>query len=111
MIKKPILISGVLAVCVAVGLFQLKYEVAEQERQLACLSQDIFETEEAIHILEAEWSYLNEPKRLQKLAGNYLELDSSQPVQLVAYEQLEDLCLDRAGTADEIVLAATYKRK
>ncbi|WP_343562351.1 cell division protein FtsL [Kiloniella sp. b19] len=59
----------------ALFLFQVKQEVQELERQLATLNTGIEKDEEAIRVLEAEWSYLNRPDRLQQLSEKYLRLE------------------------------------
>jgi len=43
----------------------LKKQVAETERQLEA-------EKEALHVVAAEWAYLNRPERLQQLAARYL---------------------------------------
>lgn len=99
MIKRSATIGMVLSTCLAVGLFQLKHKVTEQERELARIHAKIYTTQEAMHILQAEWSYLNEPGRLQKLASKHLKLAPSDSVQLVAYKNLDDLTRPHKGTA------------
>ena len=56
------------------GLFQLKYAVQAREDELARLNRDLIASEEAIHVLHAEWSYLNRPGRLAVLAERHLGL-------------------------------------
>lgn len=92
MMRRSVVLGFFLSIGVAVALFQLKYKVSEQERQLANVSQKIYQTEEAIHILQAEWSYLNEPGRLQQLAEKHLKLMTSESIQLISYQQIEELC-------------------
>lgn len=58
-------------------LFQVKYEVQGLEQELAGVQHGIVKDKEAIHVLEAEWSYLNQPERIAELSRRYLEL---QPV-------------------------------
>ena len=55
-------------------MFQVKYEVMQQEEQLARLNQQIADGREAIRVLNAEWSFLNQPARLDELAKRYLTL-------------------------------------
>lgn len=106
---RSIFIGAFLSLCMAVGLFQLKYKVADQERQLAQLSKDIYQTEEAIHILQAEWSYLNDPQRLQRLAKKHLRLEQAETIQLVKYEQMDQLYKDKKGTAAEQLVQARFR--
>ena len=90
MMRRSVVLGFFVSLGVAVGLFHLKYKVAEQERHLAKISQEVYQTDESIHLLQAEWSYLNEPGRLQKLAETHLGLSTSETVQLVTFQQIEE---------------------
>ena len=46
---------------------------------------------DAIHVLGAEWSYLNRPDRLQVLAERYLDLTPIQPAQISTLQTLPKL--------------------
>lgn len=65
-------------------LFKVKYEVVEIEQKLAETEQQIMREKETIHILKAEWSHLNEPQRLQKLAEKYLDIMPMKTEQIAA---------------------------
>ena len=63
------------AFAVAVGLvFQIKYAVQSLDDQLAYAQTRIQNDREALHILRAEWSYLNQPQRIARLAQRHLEM-------------------------------------
>jgi cell division protein FtsL len=65
-------------------LFKVKYEVVEIEQKLAQTEQQIACEKATIHILKAEWSHLNEPQRLQKLAEKYLDIVPMKTKQIAA---------------------------
>ena len=65
------------AVTLTFGLYSMKYEVQRLEMQLYSQKKHFIAEQEAIRVLELEWSYLNSPARLQKLASAYLELSPS----------------------------------
>ena len=65
-------------------LFKVKYEVVEIEQRLTQTEQQITREKETIHILKAEWSHLNEPQRLQKLAEKYLDITPIKTKQIAA---------------------------
>jgi len=66
------ILATILAACVGVGLFFIKHEVKDQERRLAALNSQIQADQESIHVLRAEWSYLNDPIRLRALSEKHL---------------------------------------
>lgn len=63
-----------LAAGVAAGLFQVKYEVQALESRLDRINRAILADQQAIHVLKAEWSLLNQPVELGKRALGNLEL-------------------------------------
>ena len=65
-------------------LFKVKYEVVDIEQRLVQIEQQISREKETIHILKAEWSHLNEPQRLQKLAEKYLDIIPMKTEQIAA---------------------------
>lgn len=71
-----------LAGAVGFGLFQLKHEVQALEDEMFRLNRNIVAEQQAIHVLKAEWSYINQPQRLQALAARHLDLQPMKPVQL-----------------------------
>jgi cell division protein FtsL len=73
-----------LALIVGGVLFKVKYAVVEIEQKLAQTQDKIQRERENIHILRAEWSHLNEPQRLQKLAEKYLDLQPMKTEQVAA---------------------------
>jgi cell division protein FtsL len=64
----------VLAALVGFALFHLKYQVQALEDQLAKLNRSIVHEQEQIHVLRAEWTYLDRPERIEQLAKKYLDL-------------------------------------
>ena len=71
-----------LAAIMAVALFYLKYEVTDLEAELDTLNNAIVSDREAIHVLKAEWSHLNDVDRLKDLADRYLYLEPTDPAQI-----------------------------
>ena len=64
----------VLASVVGFGLFQVKYKVQTLEEDLARLNLEITAEQELLHVLNAEWAFLNRPARLQVLSARHLRL-------------------------------------
>lgn len=78
----------VLPIAAGIGLFHLKYAVQAQEERLAALRQQIRQDQETMHVLRAEWSYLNEPSRLADLVRRHLDLAPVLAAQLAALDDL-----------------------
>lgn len=62
----------ILIVVATFGLYQVKYEVQSIKSQIAKASRELESERESLHVVAAEWAYLNRPERLQALADKYL---------------------------------------
>lgn len=82
------IVCACLAGGIGVGLFFVKHEVKEQEVRLAELNHEIQSNQEAIHVLKAEWSYLNDPARLRALSEKYLSMKVMGPTQVASLDSL-----------------------
>jgi hypothetical protein len=78
------LLAGVMGLL----LFSVKHKIQHQEKHLKELHHNIKQTQEAIHVLKAEWAYLNEPLRLQKLTLKYTGLQPLQPSQILQWDTI-----------------------
>ena len=85
----------------AFGLFQLKYAVQAREDELVRLNRDLIASKRVIHVLHAEWSYLNRPERLAALAERHLALQAMTPGQVGSIALLPPL----AAPGDERLAA------
>ncbi|WPZ32166.1 hypothetical protein T8K17_13035 [Thalassobaculum sp. OXR-137] len=74
--------------CLGVALFLVKYEVQDREERLAALHREILANQEAVHVLEAEWSYLNRPANLEAMVRRHLDLVPLDTSRLGQIEQL-----------------------
>ena len=79
-----------LAVAAGIGLFYAKHRVQALEDELAGLQQQIIADREAIHVLRAEWSFLNDPDRLAELSRRHLELAPIAGSQLATIEDIPE---------------------
>lgn len=73
----------------AVGMFSLKHEVQSRKAKLDALHQDIVESQEAIRVLRAEWSFINQPAHIERLARKHLGFVPMQSHQIVTLEELK----------------------
>jgi len=74
MIRLSTLLWALLVALSGYAMFQIKYEVVQLEDQLARLDHKIDTGHEQIRVLDAEWSYLSQPARLDQLAKRFLDL-------------------------------------
>jgi cell division protein FtsL len=78
-------INFILAVAlavVAVFIYQVKYETRGLEQRVSRLQLTIGRERDAIGILRAEWSHLNRPARLERLARKHLGLRPLEATQV-----------------------------
>lgn len=79
-----IIVLGLLGV----GLFQVKYNVQSKEAELRTINKQIEANRSAMHVLDAEWSYLNDPTRLADLTRRHTDLVPTQAAQLKKFSDL-----------------------
>ncbi len=89
-----------LAVIAGYATIQFKYDVQALERELTQLDGRILRHQEAIHVLKAEWAYLNEPARLERLSRSYLDLSPLRGSQIL---DLASLPGRAAGDAEPVL--------
>ncbi len=108
MMQRSTLIFLFMSLAVGFLLFQVKYAVVEIEDKLAIATRKIKREKENLHILSAEWTHLNEPRRLQKLAEKFLDVVPAKVEQMVSIDQgLEERQLWNGGQPQTRL--ATYK--
>lgn len=77
------LMWSLLAVAIGVSMYLLKYKVQALEDQLTAKHEQIARNRGAIRVLEAEWTYLNDPGRLRRLSAQYLGFGPAVPQNVV----------------------------
>lgn len=100
-----ILVAGV-----SVGLYHVKYSVDRMERQAMALKTEIADEAEAIRILEAEWSALNRPERLQQLSDRFLDLRPIEAAQISDFADLPARAPDLEGADGSADVVAAVPR-
>jgi hypothetical protein len=88
MIRISALVWVVVLALLGVGLFQVKYNVQLKERELRDVRRQVEANLSAMHVLEAEWSYLNDPLRLADLARRHTGLVPTTPGQIGDFAML-----------------------
>jgi len=82
------LVSLLLALLAASGLYTMKDQVQRREAELRGLQVAIAAERATLGRLRAEWAMLNQPGRIARLAAAYLELQPASPNQIVAIEDI-----------------------
>jgi cell division protein FtsL len=83
-------------VAIAYVIYQVKYESRALDAEITALGRQIDDERDAIAVLRAEWSLLNRPERIERLAQKYLKLAPAKPVQLVTVDSVTDRDFDRS---------------
>ena len=82
MIRPAMILITLLAISLGLTLFVVKSQVQDLEGELVEYNRAITDERQALHVLKAEWSYLNQPSRLRQLADRYLGLTVVEPSQV-----------------------------
>ena len=91
-------ITGLLCVGFAfatLGLLNAKYQVKELKSELGAARKEMARENAQIHILEAEWAYLNRPENLLILAAQHLpNFGVVKPSQVVPLQTIKKSITD-----------------
>ena len=68
-----------LAIMVGVAMFLVKYKVQALEDEVVATREQVARDRSAIRVLEAEWTYLNDPERLRRLSAQHLSFGPPVP--------------------------------
>jgi len=101
MIRISAIIWVVVLALLGIGLFQVKYNVQTKERELREVRRQIEANLSAIHVLDAEWSYLNDPLRLADLTRRHTELVPTTPGQIGDFASLPPRIEDAPTTPEQ----------
>ncbi len=84
-------------VVLAYVIYEVKYDTRSLDVDIASLSKDIEAERDSVAVLRAEWSLLNRPERIERLAEKYLDLAPPRPQQMLALETASPGDIDRAS--------------
>ena len=85
--QRNLILTLIFFVILGVILSKGKYEVVSLRKQLKSIQNEILQITDDLKVYNAEWSYLNEPKRLIELANKYLpEMAPTDPKQIETYK-------------------------
>jgi len=99
--RRSTLLWSVLCIAVVIGLFVVKHRVQDLEDRLHALNAEILSDRDATQVLEAEWSYLNQPARLEALSRKLLGMEPPTAEQTLTLDEfrLQTAPAEQEGTA------------
>lgn len=108
---KPLYIGAfVVTVMLTYGLYTMKHEVQRLESKLQSLHRQLASEREAVRILRAEWSFLNNPERIGKLTARHLDLTPVSVHRISAMARLPfKEVSDRADISDHAAQTSSAK--
>lgn len=98
-------------VALAYVIYQAKYEAHALDEQIVVLHKELEAERNALAVLRAEWSLLNRPERIERLAKKYIQLAPPRAQQLVILDEVTERDFQRrvASKARRPIKAAAVK--
>lgn len=78
----------VLFSAIATGMFLIKNEVTSLENELENINAKIREDQNALHVLKAEWTYLNDPARIRHLSERHVHMKPVRGEQIISFSSI-----------------------
>ena len=121
MVIKPFNIIAVVVFLLSVFIvFQVGYKVRTMQKDLQEIERQIVFEQDSLHVLKAEWSYLNHPDRLRYLSSKYLDMKHMTLAQIdqipeslegksftISYDQQGDVNIQSVGETDDQIYFVT----
>ena len=95
MVRRTTSFALILATFIGIGLFIVKNKVQDLEDELKKINSDIVVEKMEQHVLQAEWSHLNETNRIRELIFRHLELKPLTANQFFAEDKITELLDER----------------
>jgi len=99
MIRLSTILWTLAVVIAGYAMFQVKFHVAKLDDEFTKLNRQIATTREETRVLDAEWTLLDDPQRLDRLNSISLKLQPVAPAQIVLPAQLDQIPLRNAPVA------------
>ena len=77
-------------VALAYVIYQAKYEARALDERIIVLHKELKTERDALAVLRAEWSLLNRPERIERLAKKYIKLVPPNAQQLVILDEVTE---------------------
>lgn len=100
---------GLISIAGLVGVYGLKYSVAEVAHHKQTLERKIAHQKADLSLLEADWAYLNQPAYIQPIINRHqVELDLA-PVEQAQFGTFTDLPMRPVAAPDTAAMTALFK--
>ncbi|MDD3287556.1 MAG: hypothetical protein PHX43_00930 [Alphaproteobacteria bacterium] len=96
-----------LTIVASIGLYNTSYRVHDLGQQLRKLNASIEAEQRTIHVLKAEWVYLANPARIEKMAKKYLAMNPSSLQQIANLKDLPEIAPTRAEAMANMTISGT----
>lgn len=78
----------VIFAAMATGMFIIKNRVIALENELEGINERIKEDQKALHVLKAEWTYLNDPARIRSLSTRHAAMKPIRGEQIISFSSI-----------------------
>jgi hypothetical protein len=84
-----IMVIAVGAIGAGIGAYAIESMIHEREQKIRQLTAEIIEEQERITVLEADWSYLTRPSRIQSLSQEMLSFSPIETQRILTLDMLD----------------------
>jgi hypothetical protein len=96
-------VLAAIIVMLSFGLHKVKLDAKQSSEELQQVKYQISQEQQAMQILAAEWSHLNQPAKLEHMSRKYLVLNDVRATQIAAFEDIPYLGLNLFDTSDPFI--------
>lgn len=103
--KRILMQYALVLVCVALSgwaLLSTSQQVQKARHELAAIEGDIAAEKTRMSVLDGEWSYLNSPARLEKLAREFLDIKPPSATDPAMVGKVSDIPFPAASQAENL---------
>jgi hypothetical protein len=98
-----------LMIAAAAGTYKIKAEANGKQREIVRIEKQIAFEEDTIDLLEADWSMLTQPERLQKLVEKHASELALRPIEARQVVSVKDVP-EKGAIPDDDVIAETIAK-
>ena len=88
-LRKVAVLMGVLSLSIW-GCFKVNYKAQNITKDVRELEKMLADELSQIHVLKAEWNYLNHPGRLLKLTNKFLDIENIEANRIIHFKNIQE---------------------